>query len=75
MQRVWIVDPEAQTLEVLRVTEARRWETIAVHGDDDRVRAPPSKRTSSSWPLSGASERATTGYDYSQASYFSNCIE
>jgi Uma2 family endonuclease len=38
---VWIVDPEAQTLEVLRVTRERRWETVAVFSEDDRVRAEP----------------------------------
>jgi Uma2 family endonuclease len=41
VRHVWIVDPDAQTLEVLRVTDQRRWETIAVFSEDDRVRAEP----------------------------------
>jgi Uma2 family endonuclease len=41
VRHVWIVDPEAQTLEILPVTDQLRWETIAVFSDDDRVRAEP----------------------------------
>lgn len=41
VRHVWIVDPEAQTLEVLRVTKDRLWETVAVFSEDDRVRAEP----------------------------------
>lgn len=41
VQHVWLVDPDAQTLEVLSVTGGGRWETIAVHSEDDKVRAVP----------------------------------
>jgi Uma2 family endonuclease len=41
VRHVWIVDPEAQTLEVLRVTKSGLWETAAVFSEDDRVRAEP----------------------------------
>jgi Uma2 family endonuclease len=41
VRNVWIVDPDAQTLEVLRVTRARLWETLAVFSEDDRARAEP----------------------------------
>jgi Uma2 family endonuclease len=38
---VWLVDPEARTLDVLRPGGGGLWETVAVHSDDDRVRAEP----------------------------------
>jgi len=41
VQHVWIVDPDAQTLELLRVTQNGLWETVAVFSEDDRVRAEP----------------------------------
>jgi Uma2 family endonuclease len=37
----WLVDPEPQTLEVLRRNDGGRWETVAVFGEDDKVRAEP----------------------------------
>lgn len=36
----WLVDPIDRTLEVLRL-EGGRWSILAVHRDDDRVRAEP----------------------------------
>jgi Uma2 family endonuclease len=41
VQHVWLVDPEAQTLDVLRRGEEGRCVTIAVHSNDDKVRAEP----------------------------------
>jgi Uma2 family endonuclease len=41
VERVWIIDADAQTLEVLRVTQDRLWETAVVFSEDDRVRAEP----------------------------------
>jgi len=40
VQNVWLVDPLARTLEVLRL-EAGRWAIVSVHSEDDRVRAEP----------------------------------
>ncbi len=37
---LWIVDPNARTLEVF-VLHDGRWVVLAVHGDDERVRAKP----------------------------------
>lgn len=37
---VWLIDPLARTLEVLRL-EHRRWSILAVHGSDEVVRAEP----------------------------------
>ncbi|MBI2566851.1 MAG: Uma2 family endonuclease [Candidatus Schekmanbacteria bacterium] len=37
---LWLVDPWAQTLEVLRLV-GDFWQEIAVHGGDERVRAMP----------------------------------
>jgi Uma2 family endonuclease len=36
----WLVNPQQRTLEVLRLT-SERWLTVAVHHDDQRVRAEP----------------------------------
>ena len=36
----WLIDPRARTLEVLRLTDGR-WLQLAVHSNDDRVRAEP----------------------------------
>ena len=36
----WLVDPLDRTLEVLRL-ENGRWSILAVHRDDERVRAEP----------------------------------
>ncbi|MCC6998874.1 MAG: Uma2 family endonuclease [Deltaproteobacteria bacterium] len=36
----WLVDPNERTLEVLR-SDDQLWTVIAVHGDDDLVRAEP----------------------------------
>ena len=36
----WLVDPIDRILEVLRL-ENGRWSILAVHRDDDRVRAEP----------------------------------
>lgn len=40
VKHCWLVDPIAQTLEVLRL-EAGRWVLIAAHGGDETVRAEP----------------------------------
>jgi Uma2 family endonuclease len=37
---VWLIDPIARTLEVLRL-ENSRWSILAVHGNDETVRAEP----------------------------------
>jgi Uma2 family endonuclease len=37
---LWLVDPEARTLEVYR-RESNLWVLVATHGDDARVRAEP----------------------------------
>jgi Uma2 family endonuclease len=37
---VWLVDPTARTLEVLRL-ENGRWSIVVVHGGSERVRAEP----------------------------------
>jgi Uma2 family endonuclease len=37
---VWSIDPEAKSLEVLRL-EGAFWQIIATYGDSDRVRAEP----------------------------------
>ncbi len=37
---VWLVDPLARTLEVLRLS-GTRWLLVATHGGDERVRAEP----------------------------------
>ena len=37
---LWLVDPLARTLEVLRL-EGGRWSVLAVHAGDERVRAEP----------------------------------
>ncbi|MBI4858955.1 MAG: Uma2 family endonuclease [Candidatus Riflebacteria bacterium] len=37
---LWLVDPMAQTLEVLRLT-GEFWQEIAVYGGNERVRAQP----------------------------------
>jgi len=36
----WLINPAQRTLEVLRLT-AERWLTLAVHHDDQKVRAEP----------------------------------
>jgi len=36
----WLINPRARTLEVLR-RQGTQWLTVAVHKDDDRVRAEP----------------------------------
>jgi Uma2 family endonuclease len=41
VQHVWLVDPDAQTLDILRLGQQGRWETVAVHSEDDKVRAEP----------------------------------
>jgi Uma2 family endonuclease len=40
VRNVWLVDPLARTLEVLRL-ESGRWAIVSVHSEDDRVRAEP----------------------------------
>jgi Uma2 family endonuclease len=40
VRHLWIIDPIAQTLEVLRNEEAR-WVVLAVHSETERVRAEP----------------------------------
>jgi len=40
VKHCWLVDPLAQTLEVLRLEDAR-WVLIAAHGGDETVRAEP----------------------------------
>lgn len=40
VRHVWLVNPAARTLEILRL-EAGRWVVAAVHGGDDPVRAEP----------------------------------
>jgi len=40
VRHLWIVDPLARTLEVLRL-ESGRWTVLAVHAGDERVRAEP----------------------------------
>ena len=37
---IWLIDPIARTLEVLRLENAR-WSILAVHGNDETVRAEP----------------------------------
>ena len=37
---LWLINPIARTLEVLRLTDGR-WLQLAVHSNDDRVRAQP----------------------------------
>lgn len=41
VKHVWLIDPNERTLEVFRLTEARRWEVIGLHGEADKVRAEP----------------------------------
>jgi Uma2 family endonuclease len=41
VRHVWLVDPDARTLDVLRLGGEGRWETVAVYSDDDKVRAEP----------------------------------
>ena len=41
VSHVWLIDPEARTLDVLRLGRGGLWETVAVYSDDDRVRAEP----------------------------------
>jgi Uma2 family endonuclease len=38
---VWLVDPDAQTLDVFRFGREGRWETVAVYSEDDKVHAEP----------------------------------
>jgi Uma2 family endonuclease len=38
---VWLVDPRARTLEVLRREEDAKWKLLAVHAEDERPRAAP----------------------------------
>jgi Uma2 family endonuclease len=40
VQHVWLLDPEARTLEVFRL-EASGWMLVATHGGDARIRAEP----------------------------------
>lgn len=40
VRHVWLVNPSARTLEVLRL-EGGRWVVVATHGGDDPVRAEP----------------------------------
>jgi Uma2 family endonuclease len=40
VSHVWLLDPLAQTLEVLRL-ESGRWVVLATHGGDETVRAAP----------------------------------
>jgi len=40
VRHLWMVDPLARTLEVLRL-ESGRWTVLAVHAADERVRAEP----------------------------------
>jgi Uma2 family endonuclease len=40
VRHVWLVDPLARTLEVLRL-ESGRWSILGTHADDARVRAEP----------------------------------
>jgi Uma2 family endonuclease len=41
----WLLDPLARTLEVLRL-DTRQWIIVAVHGENDEVRAEPFEATS-----------------------------
>jgi Uma2 family endonuclease len=41
VRNVWLIDPEAQTLEVFRLGTEGRWETVSVFSHDDKVRAEP----------------------------------
>jgi Uma2 family endonuclease len=41
VSHAWIIDPEEQSLVVLRRTDAGTWEILATFGDDDKVRAAP----------------------------------
>ena len=38
---VWLVDPLARTLEVLRLERGGAWLLVGVHRDDARIRAEP----------------------------------
>jgi Uma2 family endonuclease len=40
VDHAWLVNPRARTLEVLR-RQGTQWLTVAIHKDDDRVRAEP----------------------------------
>lgn len=40
VQHAWLVNPRLRTLEVFRLHEGK-WLTLAVHRDDERVRAEP----------------------------------
>jgi Uma2 family endonuclease len=40
VRHLWIVDPTARTLEVLRNHEGQ-WLVASVHGEDDVIRAEP----------------------------------
>jgi len=40
VRHLWLVDPSARTLEVMRL-ESGRWSVLAVHGGDEQVRAEP----------------------------------
>ena len=40
VSHAWLVDPSSRTLDVLRF-EAGRWQILATHGDDAKVRAEP----------------------------------
>jgi Uma2 family endonuclease len=41
VRQVWLIDPDARTLEIFVLGQGGRWETVSVHSDDDRVRAEP----------------------------------
>jgi Uma2 family endonuclease len=40
VRHLWLVDPRFRTAEVMRLHEGK-WLTLAVHTDDERVRAEP----------------------------------
>jgi Uma2 family endonuclease len=41
VRHLWLIDPEAQMLEVLGPTTRGDWETTATFGEDEKVRAEP----------------------------------
>ncbi|MGI5863497.1 MAG: Uma2 family endonuclease [Myxococcales bacterium] len=40
VRHLWLLDPRARTLEVMRVEEGR-WFVVAVHAGDEKARAEP----------------------------------
>lgn len=40
VRHAWLVNPDARTLEVLRL-DGEHWRLLATHGDDEQVRAEP----------------------------------